>query len=330
MLSQEIPKQRRMAENELSVAAFYCNLFGNEEKEKKTQPYQGESCDPEASSLKEFWVEDTWTEVDEAKAQHLLQSNLEKCSVSTLDRNDEGAGEIWNKFYRDHGTRFFKDRHYLVKAFSSEFAPDHEAQKTLVEIGCGVGNALLPLLEDKHSQWNVIHGLDISHEAVNLLRADSRFVQCNEEDDNRAVYGHVCDISAELPSCCVGIADVTTLLFCLSAINPLAMQQAVRNVVSALKPGGVLVLRDYGRYDEAQMKLGLSRNKLVEENFYRKHDGTKCFYFTLEDIERLFSGVGLETLELKYLRRQYRNNALRETRRRVWVQGRFRKPKSNP
>ena len=86
------------------------------------------------------------------------------------------------------------------------------------------------------------------------------------------------------------------------------------------------MFRDYGRYDEAQMKLGTSRQKLLKENFYRKHDGTKCYYFDLEDIKGLFEGVGLEVLELKYLRRVYRNNALRESRRRVWVHGKFRKP----
>lgn len=320
-----------MAENELSVAAFYCDFFGKQESERIKQISKDgkdgeiESGNPEATSSKDFWVEDTWTEVDEANAQQLLESNLEKCFLSTLDRNhDEEDADVWDKFYRDHGTRFFKDRHYLVKAFSAEFAPsDQKAGMTLIEIGCGVGNALLPLLEDKNSQWNAIHGLDISQQAVELMRNDSRFIHYNEEDNNRSVYGHVCDISVDLPSCCAGIADVTTLLFCLSAIDPSAMQQAVRNVASSLKPGGVVLLRDYGRYDEAQMKLGVSRNKLLQENFYRKHDGTKCFYFTLEDVERLFRGAGLEILELKYLRRVYRNNALRETRRRVWVQGRF-------
>jgi hypothetical protein len=106
------------------------------------------------------------------------------------------------------------------------------------------------------------------------------------------------------------------------------MLQAVRNVSATLKPNhGVLVFRDYGRYDEAQMKLGTSRNKQLDnENFYRKHDGTKCYYFTLEDIRDLFeSKAGLKVLELDYIRRVYRNRSKNEMRRRVWVQGRFQK-----
>lgn len=320
-----------MAENELSIAAFYYQFFNDQKNEgMKKEPQEQIKDNPESS--RDFWVEDVWTEDDEANAQELLASNLEKCSVSTLDHRNEDDEKAWNRFYRDHGDRFFKDRHYLTKAFPKEFSPngtDDCAKKTLVEIGCGVGNALLPLLEDLESPWKVIHGLDISGEAVDILKKDSRFIEFNKQDD-RSVYGHVCDISTSLPPSCFQIADVATLLFCLSAIDPLAMQQAANHVASALKPGGVLVLRDYGRYDEAQMKLGLSRNKLLKDNFYRKHDGTKCFYFRLEDVEKLFTQSGLEVLELKFLRRMYRNNASQETRRRVWVQGRFRKPDNIP
>jgi SAM-dependent methyltransferase len=332
-----------MAGNELSVAAFYCSRFGDHQatetsKKDDNNLEASKTNNLEASNKRDFWEEDVWTEEDETKAHQLLQDHLDKCSVSSLDRHDthkhNNDGEAWNQFYRDHGTRFFKDRHYFEKAFPEEFsaAPDDDKKrKALVEIGCGVGNALLPLLEDDKSPWKVIHGMDISREAILLLQSDHRFIECNDKKDkDRSVYGHVCDISTSLPTSCVGVADVTTLLFCLSAIDPLAMPQAAQHVASSLRPGGVLVFRDYGRYDEAQMKLGMSRNKLLKDNFYRKHDGTKCFYFTLEVLKDLFCGVGLEVLELKYLRRVYRNNALREQRRRVWVQGRFQKPHENP
>ena len=95
----------------------------------------------------------------------------------------------------------------------------------------------------------------------------------------------------------------------------------------ALKPGAVLVFRDYGRYDQAQMQLAERRGRLLSENYYRKADGTTCFYFTTEDLVRLCCRHGgLEVLECKYLRRIYKNRSSNETRRRVWVQGRFRKP----
>ena len=200
----------------------------------------------------------------------------------------------------------------------------------MVEIGCGVGNAILPLLEvgESEGNWDVVHGLDISREAILILRKDPRFVSFNETGPTiRKAYGHVCDISREFPPLCSGISDVTTLIFCLSAIDPARHAEAAKHVVDTLKPGGVLVFRDYGRYDEAQMKLGTSRSKRIKENFYRKHDGTKCYYFELENLQRLFRDIlGMHAIELKYLRRVYDNKATTQVRRRIWVQGRFRKP----
>ena len=252
------------------------------------------------------------------------------------EKEDSNA---WDRFYSNHGNRFFKDRHYFEKAFPEEFPPlttglssnNFDLQpRTLVEIGCGVGNAILPLLEvgESEGNWDVIHGLDISKEAIEILRQDPRFIAFNRNGPiTRKVYGHVCDVSREFPSICLGMSNVTTLIFCLSAIDPSMHVRAVMSAVDSLKPGGVLVFRDYGRYDEAQMKLGTSRSKRIKENFYRKHDGTKCYYFVLEDLERIFRDLlGLTVLELKYLRRVYENKATTQVRRRVWVQGRFRKP----
>jgi methyltransferase-like protein 6 len=105
------------------------------------------------------------------------------------------------------------------------------------------------------------------------------------------------------------------------------MKTAARHVAATMKHGGVLVIRDYGRYDEAQLKLGVSRAKRLSDNFYVKSDGTRCYYFSLEDMEQLFvDHAGLRILELKYICRVYENRAKDEKRRRIWVQGRFQKP----
>lgn len=322
-----------MGENELSIAASYYELFRSGAVKQAHDDETSKEVGPETQSSNGFWAEDEWGEEDEAHARNILATNREKCIVPSWESNskEDADSEAWNQFYRDHGTRFFKDRHYLEKAYPDEFAPGptQKVNKTFVEIGCGVGNALLPLFDDDSNQWQVLHGLDLSRVAIELLRKDERFVGYNNQQEapSAAAFAHVCDISAELPPSCVGVSDVTTLIFCLSAVDPDAMKQAALNVVSSLRPGGVLVFRDYGRYDEAQMKLGVSRNKQLKDNFYRKHDGTKCYYFTLEELEDLFcKQAGLEVLDLKYLRRMVRNNATGETRRRVWASGRFVKP----
>lgn len=329
--------------NETSLVASYYYLFRVDLTPRKDVESM-ELIEEEENNNGGFWAEDEWTAEDEAQAEALLEKSREKCSICNnnlalpLPLFKKGEEErAWDTFYAQHQTKFFKDRHYLHKAFPEEFSfgnsnlQPSNRKRTLVEIGCGVGNALLPLLDDEKCRWTV-HGLDLSKVAVDLMHKDERFL--NAAEDNRA-FGYVCDISAfpesdsesglTIPESCQGVADVATLLFCLSAIAPgQRMIQAVKNVAATLKPNkGVLVLRDYGRYDEAQMKLGTSRNKQMDDNFYRKHDGTKCFYFTLEDIRNLFKkAAGLKVLKLNYLRRIYRNRAKNEFRRRVWVQGR--------
>jgi methyltransferase-like protein 6 len=368
--------------NEFTIAASYYEIFSRSRQTstKTSDNDQKEATPSTPTSLQQeqqqqdYWTQDIWTESNEELAEQTLQNHLEKCTITRNFVNNQIHEEeedaiAWDQFYTDHGTKFFKDRHYLEKAFPEEFlvsseqVQDHHHQqqqssssssskpKTLVEIGCGVGNAILPLLEEdwddegdgdgtnrqqsRRSEWTVIHGLDISQQAITLLQQEPRFISFNERgrklsqnEQQQAVYGHVCDISKEIPNSCKGISDVTTLLFCLSAIDPSDMIVATQNVISTLKPGGILVFRDYGRYDEAQMKLGISRSKQIKNNFYRKHDGTKCYYFTLDDVSKLFS-TDLNIIELKYLRRIYHNKGIGQQRRRVWVQGRFQKPEES-
>jgi len=174
----------------------------------------------------------------------------------------------------------------------------------------------------------IVWGLDFSPKAINLLRGDERFREA--EADGRA-KASLWDITKndprEIPPSLVGQSDLSLLLFCLSAISPACMRRSVKNVAATLKAGGILILRDYGRYDEAQMRLGTSRNTRLGENYYVKKDGTRCYYFELGELRDLFGpkGANLTVLELRYIRRSYKNRAQQVSRRRVWVQGRFRK-----
>jgi len=347
-----------------------------------------------------FWEEFNFTNEEKQKLQSLLDENISKCDVIEnaptqkrgqylIHKYEHEANTKWDNFYTSHQTNFFKDRHYLNKAFHDDFGVvyetnsggefDHERQMvavnsnneedfTIIEIGCGVGNTLLPLLELKPFVYIpvkekgiddelkniqkeqlikkrlVIHGFDFSSVAINLLQKDPRFINANC-DNNRSISG-VWDITQSKPDL-YSKSDISLLLFVMSAISPSKMVQAAQNAANTLKPGGILLLRDYGRYDEAQMKLGCSRNKRLGNNFYVKSDGTRCYYFMLEDIAQLFggngnvtsignkdknedaaisAGAGLEILELKYVQRVYKNRANETSRRRIWVQGRFRKP----
>lgn len=295
--------------DELSTAIAYYQLFHSLQREEEDKP-----------QTQQAWAEDRWTDDDTFRVESMLEKNKAKCRVNStlVQRYEKEAAKSWNRFYQRHQTNFFKDRHYLPKDFPNDFNED--IPKTLVEIGCGVGNCILPLLE-QFPKWT-IWGFDLSQVGVHLMMQDDRFTGAGD----RAGAG-VWDISnTDEPNPSSGVSDITTLLFCLSAISPSKMTTACNNVMKTLKPGGILIFRDYGRYDEAQLKLGSSRAKLLAENFYVKSDGTRCYYFDLDDVKRLFTG--LEILELSYLRRVYENRLEQGQRRRVWVQGRFRKPEN--
>eukprot|EP00985_Skeletonema_marinoi_P022548 scaffold14436_cov135-Skeletonema_marinoi.AAC.1 len=351
----------------------------------------------------DVWIDDNWTAEDKAKALELLaaspssvqakqpqhqEQQQQQRQVVVFNEFRRNASTNWNSFYEQNQTNFFKDRHYLHKAFPHEFAwlyahssdnndeldesgnprlysiPNRKKDEdfTIVEIGCGVGNAILPLLEQhtelvhKHASSDDddavppprlnIHCLDFAPTAINLLKQDPRFRAAAEEGRATA---HVFDLSSMHPSTIstsssstnndkqtttlANSADVAILLFCLSAIGPhpsAALSRAARHAMDMLKPGGTLVIRDYGRLDEAQMKLSRGE-KSLGSNFYRKGDGTGCYYFELQDLKDLFVNDGddctkLELLELDYIQRVYRNRGDDSTRRRVWIQGRFRKP----
>lgn len=267
----------------------------------------------------DIWIQDHWTEEEKAEARDRLAASS-RYRREKLDEDDENKSEQrhqeiafqqfqrnastnWNAFYNQNKTNFFKDRHYLQKSFPEELGWLYDETLSppvddggcnvdfrIVEVGCGVGNAALPLLE-QHSKLmqnyakNLslssedatemtvprlcppqlhIHCLDFAPKAIQLLKKDVRFGVAAREGRATA---HVYDLSSTHPSTidisapddyanCQSLAnsaDVALLLFCISAIGPHPspnLRRAARNVIDMLRPGGILVMRDYGRLDE--------------------------------------------------------------------------------
>ena len=50
-----------------------------------------------------------------------------------------------------------------------------------------------------------------------------------------------------------------------------------------LKPGGMILFRDYGLYDHAMLRF--SKGHKISDQFYVRQDGTRAYYFS-EGIER--------------------------------------------
>lgn len=221
-----------------------------------------------------------------------------------VKKYDREASKAWDRFYRRTSVAPYKDRHYLDAAFPGAF----DAQSGVaLEVGCGCGSAAAPILRDHHG-WRVV-AIDFAASAVERLRA--RLLERVE----------VCcvDVVADALPC--DAVDVVLCLFVLSSIAPGDLPGLIAKLGAALKPGGRLLFRDYGRYDAAQLRFG--KGQKVGAHRYVKGDATACYYFDLDDVAALFAGF--DVLSLKLDCRQEANRATRTRRRRVFVQGDFRK-----
>jgi len=147
------------------------------------------------------------------------------------------------------------------------------------------------------------------------------------------VHGFVHDITKGDPPedvCPSGSADFALLLFVLSALAPAHFRDVAQRISRVLRPGGVLMLRDYGRYDMAQLRFAAQRKCKIEENFYVRWDGTRTYYFTVEELREIFCGCGLVELENRYHMREIVNRKTEQRMRRIWIQAKFEKPSHAP
>lgn len=102
-------------------------------------------------------------------------------------------------------------------------------------------------------------------------------------------------------------ANFCLFLFVLSAISPDKYDSVVKKLADQMAPGGVIYFRDYGRYDMAQLRFAKRGNQKLGDNFYVRHDKTRAYYFTLEEVEHLFCSNGFELIENKFTHRMVEN-----------------------
>ncbi|PSC75016.1 S-adenosyl-L-methionine-dependent methyltransferases superfamily [Micractinium conductrix] len=222
------------------------------------------------------------------------------------------AGRYWDLFYKRNEDRFFKDRHYFGREWPQLLSAQH-----VLEVGCGVGNSIYPLLQLNPGVH--VYACDFAPSAVALVRAHPGF-------SSRRVTAFVADITqaghlAAVPPASV---DVATMIFVLSAIAPDAMPCALRSVAATLRPGGQLLFRDYAAGDLCQDRLaGEGRQQRLSDSFYVRWDGTCAFYFGEEGLRRLFEAEGFRCEGVQYVDRVQENRKRGERLERRFIQAVF-------
>ncbi|XP_023305207.2 methyltransferase-like protein [Lucilia cuprina] len=274
----------------------------------------------------DVFTHNAWDNVewDEEQEQQALQA-VAKNSTVKMPETDKvkfksEADKFWDSFYGVHQNRFFKDRHWLFTEFP-ELAPkqDTSEPRSIFELGCGVGNTILPILKYSQEPELKVYGCDFSATAIDIFKADPLF-------DAKRCEVFVMDatldewqVPFELES-----QNIIVLIFVLSAIEPQKMQRIAENCYRYLKPGGLLLFRDYGRYDLAQLRF--KSGKCLEDNLYVRGDGTMVYFFTQEEVRNLFTKAGFVEEQNVIDRRLQVNRGRMLKMYRVWIQTKYRKP----
>ncbi|MCJ1485968.1 hypothetical protein MMC06_006144 [Schaereria dolodes] len=270
---------------------------------KRSEPFQfGSRYLEEGDNVYEFnaWDHVLPDPIYTAYAEHQYKSQRAQ-PVSEFDarRFNAEPEKWWNKFYTNNTAKFFKDRKWLRQEFPAltrltakpEFVGRGDRvreieESVILEVGAGAGNTAFPILAANENPGLRIHACDFSKKAVGLIKE-------NEAYDGKYIRAEVWDIASSTetlpPGVKEGSVDIVLLIFIFSALSPRQWKQAVKNLWRALKPGGEVCFRDYGRGDLAQVRF--KKGRWMEENFYARGDGTRVYFFDEEELRKIWTGT---------------------------------------
>lgn len=336
-----------------------------------------------------MWDHVEWTEEEKENARQKVEENsCIQIPLKEQEKFDAEACQYWDKFYRMHQDKFFKDRtwlflefpellpfdankqvtnskvgdqqetHRLPTSYSADTEPKHQqhadstdhhrgtdvsrhlgpfsgrdgakneatlesfpghsASFRILEVGCGVGNSVFPILNSIKGTDSFLYCCDFSQRAVQLVKSNPNY----DESVCHAFVHDICEDTASLPFPPRSL-DVILAVFVLSAIHPSRMQGVVNKLSTYLKHGGMFLFRDYGRFDLSQLRF--KKGQCLSDHFYTRRDGTCVYFFTRDEVHDLFSKAGLEEVQNLEDKRLKVNRGKKIAMHRVWMQSKYRK-----
>jgi len=297
------------------------------------------------------WDNVEWSSEIEEEANEKIRTNSSiTLSQSEIEKYDKEADKFWNAFYCQHQNKFFKDRNWLFTEFN-ELSPQkleysdskseednstatenevdgHSSTQTtkgslsgtkIFEVGCGAGNTVFPILQANIDPNLFVYCCDFAESAVEIVKNHNLY-------DTSRCHAFVCDVASEdsvfpFPP---NSLDFIVMIFVFSAIHPDRMQATLNRLTTMLKPGGMILFRDYGRYDMAQLRF--KPGKCLKENFYVRGDGTQVYFFTQDEMHDMLTKCGLLKVQNMIDRRLQVNRGRQIKMYRVWIQCKYQKP----
>ena len=80
----------------------------------------------------------------------------------------------------------------------------------------------------------------------------------------------------------------------MSAISTDKHLFVLKSINDVLKPGGLVLFRDYAIYDEAELRF--NGNRRVTEHMFARQDGTLAFFFEKHGLIKCFQESGYKKL----------------------------------
>jgi len=177
---------------------------------------------------------------------------------------------------------------------------------------------MFPLLSINKNSNLFIYACDFAENAVQVVKNNKEY----NPDHCKAFVWDLTNKQIPIEYIKPNSLDIIVLIFVMSALCPNDWNHAVDNVYKMLKPGGLVLFRDYGRYDMVQLRF--KEGRMLSDNFYVRGDGTRVYFFTSDEIEKIWGSKF--SIEQNAIDRRLIVNRHRKLQMyRIWLQGKFKK-----